>query len=210
MFLLIRLLRITVSDGLLQLRLPSSSDSAPTSVRSRWSSRSTGSLGSGDGQGGTAQVHVMRVAFRSRTIARLSVSGTAARPIAGARARPPAKPRWMARPSNNDYFSGPVHVARVQAWRAAHPGYSRGRARSPRALQDLFTPQVPDAIEECADRVEAPEVGAPVALQDDMASTTRRLVQLGRDVINGRCGEAHQAATSARAAAPGPAAVQLG
>jgi hypothetical protein len=28
---------------------------------------------------------------------------------------------WLARPSNNDYFSGPVHVARVQAWRAAHP-----------------------------------------------------------------------------------------
>jgi hypothetical protein len=36
---------------------------------------------------------------------------------------------WLARPPNNDYFSGPVHVARVQAWRAAHPGYSRGRVR---------------------------------------------------------------------------------
>ena len=36
---------------------------------------------------------------------------------------------WLARPPNIDYFSGPVHVARVQAWRAAHPGYSRGRAR---------------------------------------------------------------------------------
>ena len=70
---------------------------------------------------------------------------------------------WLARPLNNDYFSGPVHVARVQAWRAAHPGYSRGRARPSRALQDLLTPQVPDAIEECADRVEAP---AAVALQD--------------------------------------------
>ena len=32
---------------------------------------------------------------------------------------------WLAKPSNRDYFSGPVHVARVQAWRAAHPGYSR-------------------------------------------------------------------------------------
>jgi hypothetical protein len=30
---------------------------------------------------------------------------------------------WLARPPNNDYFIGPVHVARVQAWRAAHPGY---------------------------------------------------------------------------------------
>lgn len=140
---------------------------------------------------------------------------------------------WLARLPNNDYFSGPVHVARVQAWRAAHPGYSRGRARPSRALQDLLTPQVPDAIEECANRVEPVEAGATVALQDllnaespllaglvahlfqpalqdDMASTTRRLVQLGRDVINGRCGEAHQAATSTRAATPAPRAVQLG
>ena len=140
---------------------------------------------------------------------------------------------WLARPPNNDYFSGPVHVARVQAWRAAHPGYSRGRARPSRALQDLLTTQVPDLIEECANRVEAPQAGAIVALQDllnaespllagliahlfqpalqdDMASTTRRLVQLGRDVINGRCGEGHQTTTSARAASPGPPAVQLG
>ena len=141
---------------------------------------------------------------------------------------------WLARPPNNDYFSGPVHVARVQAWRAAHPGYSCARARPTRALQDLLTPQVVDAIEECANRVEAPEAPAggalqdllnaesPLlagliahlfqpALQDDMASTTRRLVQLGRDVINGRCGEqGHQAATSTRAASPGPRAVQLG
>jgi hypothetical protein len=140
---------------------------------------------------------------------------------------------WLARPPNCDYFSGPVHVARVQAWRAAHPGYSRSRVRPAPALQELLPLQVPDVIEECAHRAEAAEAGAAMALQDlliaespllaglvahlfqpalqdDMASTTRRLVQLGRDVINGRCGEAHQAATSARAAAPGPPAVQLG
>lgn len=131
---------------------------------------------------------------------------------------------WLARPANRDYFSGAVHVARVQAWRAAHPGYSLGRVRPSRALQDSLAPQVPDAIEECANRAQAPEAVAlqdllnaesPLltglvahlfqpALQDDMASTTRRLVQLGRDVINGRCGEGHQATTSARAAAAGP------
>jgi hypothetical protein len=140
---------------------------------------------------------------------------------------------WLARPPNNDYFSGAVHVARVQAWRAAHPGYSLGRVRPSRALQDPLPPQVPDVIEECANRAQAPAAPAAVALQDllnaespllaglvahlfqpalqdDMASTTRRLVQLGRDVINGRCGEGNQAATSARAASPGPRAVQLG
>jgi hypothetical protein len=134
---------------------------------------------------------------------------------------------WLARPPNNDYFSGAVHVARVQAWRAAHPDYSLGRVRPSRALQDPLPPQVPDVIEECANRAQAPEAPAAVALQDllnaespllaglvahlfqpalqdDMASTTRRLVQLGRDVINGRCGEGNQATTSARAAAAGP------
>lgn len=34
---------------------------------------------------------------------------------------------WLAQSDNHDYFRGPVHVARVQAWRAAHPGY---RSRS--------------------------------------------------------------------------------
>ncbi|CAM4201712.1 hypothetical protein [Roseateles saccharophilus] len=73
---------------------------------------------------------------------------------------------WLARPPNNDYFCGPVHVARVQAWRAAHPGYSRGRGRPSRALQDLLTPQVTDSIEECADRVEPVEAPVALALQD--------------------------------------------
>lgn len=27
---------------------------------------------------------------------------------------------WLAQSDNHDYFRGPVHVARVQAWRAAH------------------------------------------------------------------------------------------
>ena len=111
---------------------------------------------------------------------------------------------WLARPPNNDYFSGPVHVARVQAWRAAHPGYSCARARPTRALQDLLNTESPLLAGLIAHLFQS-------ALQDDMASTTRRLVQLGRDVINGRCGEqGHQAATSARAASPGPRAVQLG
>ena len=140
---------------------------------------------------------------------------------------------WLAQPANKDYFRGPVHVARVQAWRTAHPGYGRGKARPLPALQDALTTQVPDAVEESANRVDVPEAPAVLALQDlwiaesplltgliahlfqpalqdDMASTTRRLVQLGRDLINGGRGEASQAGFAARAAAPGPPALQLG
>jgi hypothetical protein len=33
--------------------------------------------------------------------------------------------RWRAKAENQSYFRGPVNVARVQAWRARHPGYWR-------------------------------------------------------------------------------------
>ena len=131
---------------------------------------------------------------------------------------------WLARPQNREYFRDPVHVARVQAWRAAHPGYGRGRHLTPRALQDSSIVQVPDSAEESADRGEI--AAAPVApalqdswstlppalagliahlfsvtLQEDMASTTRRLVQLGDDMINRGRGEDNQAAAATAAVA---------
>jgi hypothetical protein len=140
---------------------------------------------------------------------------------------------WLTHPDNAGYFQGPVHVARVRAWRAAHPDYARGRRRPPRALQDPLMAQVPDSIEECAIRGESAEAPAEpalqdswitlppalagliahlfsVTLQDDMAATTRRLVQLGRDVINRGRDEDGEAIAGAAAAAPGARAVQLG
>ena len=114
---------------------------------------------------------------------------------------------WLSQPQNAGYFRDPVHVARVQAWRTANPGYGRGRPRRPVALQDPLVAQVPEAIEESSIRTEiavAPgalalqdllEAPSPVlagliahlfevTLQEDIAATTRRLVQLGHDVIH--------------------------
>lgn len=139
---------------------------------------------------------------------------------------------WLAQSQNNAYFRDPVHVTRVQAWRLAHPGYGCGRRRTPRALQDPLIVQAPDSIEESANRGEraaapaapalqdplttlAPALAGLIAhlfeltLQDDMATTTRRLVQLGHDVINRGRGEDSQASTATAAAAPGAGAVQL-
>ena|SRR5450631_78458 len=111
--------------------------------------------------------------------------------------------RWRSQAQNRDYFRGPVHVARVQAWRAAHPGYARqDPPRQP--LQDECPPQTVEPAQESADRTLPP--GGPlqdlitasspilagliahlfqVTLQDEMAATTRRLVQLGTDVLGG-------------------------
>ena len=114
---------------------------------------------------------------------------------------------WLAQPQNKDYFRDPVHVARVQAWRAAHPGYSRAKLGRLPSLQDSLIVQVHDFIEESPIRSETPAppavsalqdlLNAPspvlagliahlfeVTLQDDIAATTRRLIQLGHDVIN--------------------------
>jgi hypothetical protein len=140
---------------------------------------------------------------------------------------------WLGKAQNAEYFCGPVHVARVQAWRAAHPGYGRGQPRRAVPLQETLSAQVPDMLEEYPIRTES--TGAPsgralqdslnapspvlagliahlfeVTLQEDIAATILRLVQLGHDVMN-RSGDADsQASATARAAAPGARAVQLG
>lgn len=142
--------------------------------------------------------------------------------------------RWLTKPENRDYFAGPVHVQRVRRWRAEHPGYSRCRRRPRPALQDRSIVQVPDAVEEIASRTRPLESTEPaalqdrlsrsealltgliaqlcdVALQDDMAATTRRLLQRGQELMAGGAGDGRggQTGAAARAAAPAAAAVQL-
>lgn len=139
---------------------------------------------------------------------------------------------WLAQTSNSKYFSGPTHVARVPAWRASHPGYSKGRSRAPCALQDSLFAQVPDLIEESGNRTETSAGPAIVALQDSIdglppaltgliahlfgltlqdsiAATVRRLVQLGEDVTNRGQGEDSQASAATAADTPGAVPVQL-
>lgn len=122
---------------------------------------------------------------------------------------------WLAKPENQDYFRGPENVARVQAWRAAHPGYWRrpeGEGAllpaAPVALQDLCPAQIIEiagalqiepqsALQDLLLDQPAVLIGfiahvTGSALQDDIARSTRRLLELGHDILAGRCGNDYQ------------------
>lgn len=110
--------------------------------------------------------------------------------------------KWLAKPENRDYYRGPPAVARVRAWRAAHPGYSRRRApvsavptsvaeTPPGAPEQISCNAAPGSL--LQDVLHAQPIvlvgliahlfGSP--LQEDIASTVVRLVQLGQDICGG-------------------------
>ena len=143
---------------------------------------------------------------------------------------------WLAKPENQDYFRGPENVARVQSWRGSHPEYwrrAKGARREtptapvvPVALQD-HCPAQPIEITEVSQEVLQPALQELLldqpavligfiaqftgsALQEDIARSTRRLLELGQDILAGRVGDDHQTGTLPRAGAANPRAVQLG
>ena len=64
--------------------------------------------------------------------------------------------RWLARPENHDYFRGPVHLVRCQAWRARHPGYWRKSPRARTAPKDVSMTQVIGSIDKTGIFVRSP------------------------------------------------------
>jgi hypothetical protein len=107
--------------------------------------------------------------------------------------------RWLAAPENQDYFRGPVNVARVKEWRSRHPGYWRNGRRAGVALQDLSLAQAIDSTGKTVKIARSPLqeiilaqpavlIGliahiAGTPLQDDIARTTDRLLRLGQDIL---------------------------
>ena len=107
--------------------------------------------------------------------------------------------RWLAAPANQDYFRGPVNVARVQAWRARHSKYWRKPQPAGPALQDLLTAQAIGSASKTANIAGRPLqeiilaqpavligliahiVGTP--LQENIAGTVDRLLRLGQDIL---------------------------
>ena len=137
--------------------------------------------------------------------------------------------RWRASPKGRDYFRGSANLLRVQAWRKAHPGYWRRRHKTPRALQDHCPPQslVPPADKPSLNPRALQDViltqGLMLtgllaqltgsALQENIASTTRRLIALGQQVQGPSSGRQNhgrgQTSALPAAIAASPAPVQL-
>ena len=139
--------------------------------------------------------------------------------------------RWLGKAENQDYFRGSANVQRVQAWRAAHPGYwkrtgpqteialqedslaqpTESTGKTPTlteiALQDLLSAQPLVLIGLIAHLTNT-------ALQEDIAQTGRRLQQLGQDIVSsnptdrGRCDA--KTTPGPFSGAPDPPTVQLG
>jgi hypothetical protein len=115
--------------------------------------------------------------------------------------------RWLAKSENRNYFREPDNAARVREWQRAHPGYWRNTRRyKRRTLQDALAAQVIEPFTESASlalqdalRLQGPVLIGLIAhlsdstLQDDIAQTSRRLLQLGQDILSGKVSNAGQA-----------------
>ena len=110
--------------------------------------------------------------------------------------------RWLGKAENQDYFRGSANVQRVQAWRAAHPGYwKRTKPQVEIALQEDSLSQPIErkgkvatlteiALQDllCAQPLVLIGLIASLtdtALQEDIAQTGRRLQLLGQDILSG-------------------------
>jgi len=123
--------------------------------------------------------------------------------------------KWLNKPENKDYFTGPAHVKRVQQWRKRHPGYWRKKSNPENELQDpcrenhiekqsVDSTFMKSALQDpCISQVSvligliAQFTGS--ALQDDIADTIGRMQQLGNDILyqpNYAKGGQHVAKTS--------------
>jgi hypothetical protein len=107
---------------------------------------------------------------------------------------------WLAKPENQHYFRDDKNAARVREWQQAHPGYWKNTTRyRRRTLQDGCSEQVPADKPPASDAplrtlqdlcsLQTPllvgliSMLAGSTLQDDIATTTRRLVAKGHDIL---------------------------
>lgn len=107
---------------------------------------------------------------------------------------------WLARPENQDYFRGKENAKRARDWQKAHPDYWKNTARyRRRTLQDgcqeqaaakqAVAPSAPGSALQDLCAMQVPLFVGIIAmftgntLQDDIAASTRSLVNKGHDIL---------------------------
>ena len=84
---------------------------------------------------------------------------------------------WLTKPENQNYFRDEKNAERVRNWQKDHPGYWKNTARyRRRTLQDLCSMQIPLFV-----GLISMFVGS--TLPDDIATSTRRLLVKGHDIL---------------------------
>ena len=142
-----------------------------------------------------------------------------------------SRQKWLNKPENQNYFTGPDNVRRVQKWRKEHPGYWRRKTSGRQdALQDVLRKNTKqkqtinptftvNALQDVLTHQQAVLIGlishfTGSALQDDIALTVSRMQQLGNDILyqsNHAKGGQHAKASHLPPTHPqSPQTVQLG
>lgn len=108
--------------------------------------------------------------------------------------------RWRAQGDNQDYWRGAEQVQRVSSWRKAHPGYwkkeapgaastlqedSLSQVVDPEQLDPKLipTPLVEDSFTQHPLMVGLISMLTTSTLQEDIASTRRRLIARGHEIL---------------------------
>lgn len=119
---------------------------------------------------------------------------------------------WLSEPQNRHYFRDAENAARVRRWQQAHPGYWRNTTRSRRRTLQEASPS--KALIAQGNGVASPPLlqevlsapgplfigliatlsGSP--LQEDIVGASRRLVQLGHDILSGGTDRGDQASAA--------------
>jgi len=120
-------------------------------------------------------------------------------------AKAASQQKWLQKKENINYFSDEKNVHRVQLWRKKHPRYwQRKRAKDSNALQDPLSEKgtkkqivkkqlTTSVLQDVLIGQQAVLIGliaqySANALQDDIVKTTRRLQQLGDDILQNNGG----------------------
>ena len=144
-----------------------------------------------------------------------------ARPACRAASKRASQAKWLGKPENRNYHRGAAAVARVRAWRQAHPGYGRRNVAvpiaAPATLPICPDPLHADAAVTAASAPQSPcnaaaslpaRSGAP--LQDLMGSPLQEILSAQPYVLIGLIGHLWDCALQEDIVSAGARLLQLG